>query len=101
MPLYVGFNGVPGGQLNFNCYMRSVLSLPSQPFYEWYFDAAPGHIDGQPSSIYFDLYETADGTNTLGVTGYVQNATPGGLPQPIYVAAAASNWSNFAANLRS
>jgi len=91
----------PGGPAwNFACTFFGSTKFANGDF-SFIFLAAPGHVDGEGSTIEFTFLRTpGDGKSRLYVDAYIMNTNPGGIPQPAYYAGAAFNWAKFSENIR-
>lgn len=87
--------------MNFECKMNNEASIGDGEAYSWGFDflATKNHIDGEGSSIGFEIANHDGKKNALYVHAVVKNSSPGGVPQSIYQAGARLMWQKFTENL--
>lgn len=81
---------------NMECRMNTVTVGTGQ--YSWKFVATQNHIDGQGSTIIFQL-KNVSGLPSLVVDASIVNNNPGNTLNSVYQVAAQNNWATFAANL--
>lgn len=93
LPLTVGWFGVG----NFNCIMDVSYYAPQYGIYGFRFISAPGHIDGEGSSIDFQFISTG-GLNVISVDAWVVNDFPGPI-KDLYIIGAEASWTEFGSNL--
>lgn len=86
---------------NFECRMNDEPSFGDGEAYSWAFNflATKNHIDGEGSSIQFEIANYDDTKNALYVHAVVMNDEPGGFSQDIYKLGAGAMWKQFATNL--